>query len=277
MTEDMNDDTPETQDAPEADAVLEISENPDTGEAPEGEAAEPVIVMSDEMIALVAPYLEQLRAHADPARAEQKAAYHKQKREVLGAANPELNDLAKAWRQDLSLEDRVTLADALWQTNIFEARIVAGKLLTQARIKDDAAVWELLQSWTADFDSWAIADHACSAVAKRLQADPSRLDQVEEWTKSDHMWTRRAALVSTLPWGKLANPKPEETAARDRILGWAASYVPDRNWFIQKSIAWWLRDHSKHDADQVRAFLAEHGDAMKPFARKEAGKYLKDV
>jgi hypothetical protein len=27
----------------------------------------------------------------------------------------------------------------------------------------------------------------------------------------------------------------------------------------------------------VRAFLAEYGDRMKPFARKEAGKYLSPV
>jgi 3-methyladenine DNA glycosylase AlkD len=264
MTADMNDET-----VPENEAGIVAAAVPET----EGETQAPVL--SEEVLALVTPYLDQLRAHADQPRADQKAAYHKQKREVMGLSNPEINDLTKAWRQSLSLEDRVALADALWQSDIFEARIAAGKLLTQARIKDDQPVWDLLQSWLPDFDSWAIADHACSAAAKRLQADPSRLDEVEAWTQSDHMWTRRAALVATLPWAKMANPKPDETAARDRILGWAAGYVPDRNWFIQKSIAWWLRDHSKHDAKAVRAFLAEHGDAMKPFARKEAAKYLK--
>lgn len=221
--------------------------------------------------------LAALKEQADPATAEGKAAYHKQTREVLGVANPALNDLTKAWRQMLSVEERVVLAGAMWKTGIFEARIAAGKLLTQARIKDDGAVWDLLQSWVPEFDSWAIADHACSAISKRLLADPSRLDQVEEWTQSDHMWTRRAALVSTLPWAKMANPKPADIAARDRILGWAAGYVPDRNWFIQKAIGWWLRDHSKHDPEAVRAFLGQHGDDMKAFARKEAGKYLKEA
>lgn len=221
--------------------------------------------------------LDTLKSHIEPGRAEGMAAYHKQTRVVLGIPNPAINDLTKEWRRALTVEQRVVLADALWKTDIFEARIAAGKLLTQARIKADAPVWALLQSWLPDFDSWAIADHACASVAKRLQADPSRLDQAEDWTRSDHMWTRRAALVSTLPWAKLANPKPEDTAARDRILGWAASYVPDRNWFIQKAIAWWLRDHSKHDPERVRAFLGEHGEAMKAFARKEAGKYLEDA
>jgi 3-methyladenine DNA glycosylase AlkD len=224
---------------------------------------------------MLAPYLDQIKAHADAERAEQVAAYHKAERPYLGVAVPVLNDLTKAWRKDLSVAERVTLADALWQTNIHEARVAASKLLTQARIRPDEDVWTLLQSWVPDFDAWAIADHACTAIQKRLSADPTRLDQVETWTGSDHMWTRRAALVSTLPWTKQNHPKPEDLARRDRILGWAAGYVPDRNWFIQKSIAWWLRELSKHDPDRVVAFLDAYGDAMKPFARREAGKYLK--
>ncbi len=221
-------------------------------------------------------YLDQIKAHADPDRAEQMAAYHKVDRPYLGVANPILNDLTKAWRQELDVPSRVELAEALWRTNIHEARLAAAKLLTQARIRPDEAVWDLLQSWLPDFDAWAVADHACMAMQKRLSADPARLDQVESWTTSDHMWTRRAVLVSTLPWTKQNHPKPDDLLRRDRILGWTAGYVPDRDWFIQKAIAWWLRELSKHDPARVIAFLGAHGDAMKPFARREAGKYLKD-
>ncbi len=219
--------------------------------------------------------LDALRAQVEPGRAEQMIAYHKQSRTVLGVGNEVLNTLSRDWRGQLDLEARVDLAAGLWASDIFEARILAAKLLTQARIKPDTAVWDLVQTWVPDFDSWAIADHAASAISKRLQADPARLDVVEGWTTSDHMWSRRAALVSTLPWAKLSNPKPADLDTRERILGWAATYVQDRDWFIQKSIAWWLRDLSKHDADRTRAFLAEHGDQMKAFARKEAVKYLK--
>ena len=45
---------------------------------------------------------------------------------------------------------------------------------------------------------------------------------------------------------------------------------------VLKAVAWWLRDLSKHDAEPVRKFLAEHGAAMKAFARKEAAQYLPD-
>ena len=102
----------------------------------------------------------------------------------------------------------------------------------------------------------------------------AQLDTVEIWTRSDHMWTRRAALVATLPWARQNHPKPEELDARDRILGWAASYVPDREWFIQKAIAWWVRDLSRHDPERARAWIEVHGAGMKPFARKEAARHL---
>lgn len=215
-------------------------------------------------------YLDQIKAHGDPERAVGMTAYHKLKRPCLGVANPILNDLTRDWRRELDVAQRVELAKELWDTDIYEARLAAAKLLTQQRIRPDDEAWSLIQSWVPEFDGWAIADHACIAGQKRLIADPTRLDDVEAWTRSDHMWTRRAALVITLPWTKQNNPKPEDLQRRDRIMGWAASYVPERNWFIQKSISWWLRELSKHDAPRVLAFLDEHGEAMKPFARKDA-------
>ncbi|MFK7754168.1 MAG: DNA alkylation repair protein [Sedimentitalea sp.] len=220
------------------------------------------------------PYLDALKALADPARAPDMARYHKVEREYLGLTNPQINEITTTWRRTLDVDTRVTLAEELWRTDIYEARLAAAKLLTQARLRPDNPAFALILTWAPDFDSWAIADHACMAGQRRLLADPSRLDQIEEWTTSDHMWTRRAALVMTLPWTKQNHPKPDDLARRDRILGWAASYVPDPDWFIQKAIAWWLRELSKHDAPRVRAFLEQHGDAMKPFARKEAARKL---
>lgn len=218
--------------------------------------------------------LAALQSEAVPGRSEGSAAYHKAARRYLGVPNPAINDLTKSWRQALDVTARVDLAAGLWDSDIHEARIAAAKLLTQARIRPDQAVWDLIASWVPAFDAWAIADHACSAGARRLLADPRRLDEVEGWTRSAHMWTRRAALVITLPWTKQNFPKATDLEIRDRVLSWAAGYVADQEWFIQKAIAWWLRDLSKHDPSRARDFLAAHGDGMKAFAHKEAGKFL---
>lgn len=219
--------------------------------------------------------LDQLLAVADATKAEEMAAYHKVARRYLGVPVPQIEALVDDWRAGLDIPGRVALADSLWQTDIHEARVAATKLLVQARMRPDDDVWTLFQSWVPQFDAWAIADHACKVGERRLLADPSRIDIVEGWTNSPHLWTRRAALVVTLPWTKFNFPKPPDAVIRERVLSWAAAYVTDRDWFIQKAIAWWLRDLSKHDAPRVARFLDEHGAAMKSFARKEAGKYLK--
>lgn len=216
-----------------------------------------------------------LRALGDPTKAQEMHRYHKVDRPYLGVANPAIDDLVKQWRAETDLEARLALAKGLWKSNVHEGRIAAAKLLTQARIRpDDAGAWELIKAWVPTFDAWAVADHACMAGQRRLLAQPERLDEVEVWTTSPHLWTRRAVLVMTLPWTKQNHPKPADLARRDRVLGWAARYVPDHDWFIQKAIAWWLRELSKHDPDRVRRFLAKHAGAMKQFAVKEAARKL---
>ncbi len=218
--------------------------------------------------------LSALQALADPSKAAEMSAYHKSTRCFLGMSVPQVEALVKDWRAACTLDDRIALAAGLWETDIHEARIAAAKLLTQARIRDDAPVWDLILGWAEGFDGWALADHASIAGQKRLVADPSRLADVATWTSHPNMWTRRAALVMTLPWAKMNHPKPQDLEFRETVLGWAAGYVADRDWFIQKAVAWWLRDLSKRDPERTRAFLAEHGEAMKPFARREAARHL---
>lgn len=219
--------------------------------------------------------LAELEQLGNPGKAAEMAAYHKVSRVYLGIANPELDRLAKDWRAILDVEERVAISANLWESNSHEGRVLASKLLTQARLRpSDQSAWDLIRSWVGTFDAWAIADHACIAGAKRLVWEPSRIAEIEHWHQSKHMWTKRAALVITLPWTKQNNPKPEELEIRDHVLGWAATYVTDHDWFIQKAIAWWLRELSKHDPDRTRTFLAAHADQMKPFAVKEASRKL---
>jgi 3-methyladenine DNA glycosylase AlkD len=216
-----------------------------------------------------------LEALANPEKAAEMAAYHKSTRQFFGVTVPQIDDLTDAWRAECTLDERLALAAALWAADIHETRVAAAKLLTQARIRpDDEGAWQLLQSWLPDFDGWSLADHAMIAAQKRLVWQPDRIEAVEGWTESPHMWTRRAAMVITLPFAKQNHPKPVENAIRERVLGWAVRYATDPDWFIQKSVAWWLRDLSKHDQPRVERWLAEHGDSLKPFARKEASRHF---
>lgn len=220
--------------------------------------------------------IQALRAHADPEKAAGMASYHKAEREYLGLPNAITGDLATQWRKEAPTPESLTaLAQGLWETDIFEARIAAAKLFLQARMRpDDTLAWDWITFVVPQLDSWAIADAVAQGGQKRLIQDPTRLDLLEEWTQSEHMWTRRAAFVFTLPFLKSRHPNATEQSTRARVLGWAEALATDPEWFIQKAIAWWLRDLSKRDQDAARLWLETHGDRLKPFAAKEAARYL---
>jgi hypothetical protein len=48
-----------------------------------------------------------------------------------------VTELATDWRKALDLPGRIALAQGLWASDIFEARIAAAKLFLQARIRPD--------------------------------------------------------------------------------------------------------------------------------------------
>lgn len=203
------------------------------------------------------------------------AAYHKVPRRYLGVSNPDIDRAVRQRRTALTAEAWVTLAAELWDSDLHEAMIAAGKLLDRPRYpSSDDAAWRLLCHWVESFDAWAVADHATIAGQKRLLAQPERIETVATWTTHPSMWARRAALVITLPYAKAKTPDAVEERIRRRVLGWAAAYVNDQEWFIQKAVAWWLRELSKVDPAATRDFVGAHGSEIASSARREATKYL---
>ncbi|MFN3643819.1 MAG: DNA alkylation repair protein [Gemmobacter sp.] len=206
--------------------------------------------------------MDALRAAADPGRAAGMAARHGIARPYLGAPGPAIDGLVADWRAALTLEDRLALAGALWQTGVHEAMLAAAKLLTQARIRpDDSGAWALIADWAEGFEGAAVADAASIAGQKRLVADPARLEDVARWTRHPNPWTRRAVLVMTLPWAKMNHPKPADLAVRERVLGWAAGCLDDADRGVRVAVAAWLRNLARHDAARAGAFHQGHSAA----------------
>ena len=208
-----------------------------------------------------------LRAFADPQRAMQEKRYQKSSWEHWGVALPKMDAAIRATVADLGQSDSLTLAARLWREPVWDLRIVAGRILARKAVAPDADVWAFVTRRMGDLDGWAVADNLAVVGGRCLLADSARLDFAEIWVDSPHLWTRRAALVFTLPWTK-------DKRDPARMLGWAARLAPDREWFIQKAIGWWLRELSKRDPQRVRRFLDEHGAPLMAVARREATKYL---
>ena len=211
--------------------------------------------------------IQALRALGDAKRAEQEKRYQKSRWEHWGVPLPSMDVAVKTTLGDLSQEQSLDLCRRLWREPVWDLRIVAGRILARKSIEPDAKVWGFVTERKPDLDGWAVADNFAPVASRCLIDDSCRLDAVEAWIENPHLWTRRAALVFTLPWAK-GERDPE------RMLGWAARLADDREWFIQKAIGWWLRELSKRNPERVRRFLAEHGGKLTGVAKREATKYL---
>lgn len=210
--------------------------------------------------------LARLRELGNRKRADWDKNYQKSSWEHWGVGAPQMT---LAIREGLgsASEDILPISVRLWREPVWDLKIVAVRMLARKSVAPSEAVWQFVLDRMADLDGWAVADCMADVAKRCLTADPRRLDIVESWVESPHLWTRRAALVFTLPWTKNGE-SPE------RMLGWAARLSTDPEWFIQKAIGWWLRELSKRNPERVRRFLAEQGGPLKGVARREASKYL---
>ena len=212
--------------------------------------------------------IKALRARGTPERARHEKAYQKSRSEHWGVPLPGMDAAIRETLGDLAQDEALELCRRLWREPVWDLKIVAGRILARKSIEPDARVWAFVTERLIDLDGWAVADNLASVGSRCLIEDPERLDDVEAWIDDPRLWTRRAALVFTLPWTK-------EKRDPERMLGWVARLAEDRQWFIQKAIGWWLRELSKRDPKRVRRFLDDHGEKLTGVAKREATKYLK--
>ena len=208
-----------------------------------------------------------LKTMGSQTRAEREKSYQKSAWQHWGVALPQMDVAIREVLKAATSAECLALSIRLWREPVWDLKIVAGRILARDSVPPTERLWRFVRARMPDLDGWAVADNLAAAGSRCLLADPRRLDVVEAWTRSPHLWTRRAALVFTLPWTR--NGRDPE-----RMLGWAARLANDQEWFIQKAIGWWLRELSKDDPKRVRRFLSDHGSTLKGVARREASKYL---
>jgi hypothetical protein len=139
--------------------------------------------------------LQALRSLGSPERAEQEKRYQKSRWEHWGVALPNMDVAIRETLGDLSQERSLDLCQRLWREPVWDLRIVAGRILARKSIAPDAKVWAFLTERLIDLDGWAVADNLAPVASRCLIEDPGRLDAVEAWIESPHLWTCRAALV----------------------------------------------------------------------------------
>lgn len=159
---------------------------------------------------------------------------------ALGIAVGDLKKLAKQLGRDHGL------AEELWRTNIYEARMLA------TFIDDPEQVTAAqMDRWCRDFDSWAICDTACFALFDRA---------AHRWKKVDAWATRKQEFIKRAAFAMLASLTVHDKEAEDELFANGLTLVEqaagdDRN-FVKKAVNWALRSIGKRSARLHAAAVA---------------------
>ena len=184
---------------------------------------------------------------------------------VFGVSVADLRTLARPYRGNHEL------AEALWKTAWYEARMLAAFVDDPARVTP-----RQMDSWARDFDNWAICDTVCFHLFDKT---PHAWSKINRWSDRRHEFVKRAAfalLASVALHDKAAEARPFLDALP--LIERAAS--DDRN-FVKKGVSWALRGIGKRRDPELRRAALQLAQrlslAKDPSARWVGRDALKDL
>jgi 3-methyladenine DNA glycosylase AlkD len=89
---------------------------------------------------------------------------------------------------------------------------------------------------------------------------------IQEWTRSEDFWWRRAALVSTVA---LNTRSQGGRGGITRTLAVCRLLVNDHEDMVDKAMSWALRELVVHDPEALNAFLEENETALSARVKRE--------
>jgi 3-methyladenine DNA glycosylase AlkD len=173
--------------------------------------------------------LDRLHGLANPENVAGMARFGINPQGTLGISIYSLRPMAK----EIGIDH--ALAQALWQSGIHEARILA------AFIDDSSQVSQAqMEAWVKDFDSWDVCDQVCSNLFDRT---PYAWDKAGEWSEREEEFVKRAGFVLMAALAVHAKKTTDEEFVPffEIILREACD---ERN-FVKKAVNWALRNLGK--------------------------------
>ena len=186
---------------------------------------------SNELKASVASTLAWLKKRSSARNREGMARYGLYSKNTLGVSVANIRVLAKRLGRDHDL------ALALWETGIYEAR-----MLTTFVDEPDRVTPAQMDRWCRDFDSWGICDALCFHLFDKT---PHAWKKIAKWSDARAEFVKRASfalLASVALHDKTAPDKP----FLDSLSLIEGAATDDRN-FVKKAVSWALRAIGKRN------------------------------
>jgi len=151
---------------------------------------------------------------------------------AYGVSMPDIRNIAKA------TEKNHELAQALWDSDIHEARILAGLL--------DKPEWvtpEQMDNWVAEFNSWDVCDQICGNLFDRT---PYVHEKILEWSQRPEEFVKRAGFAM-IAWRAVHDKKQSDKTFLAYFPVVERQSGDSRN-FVRKAVNWALRQIGKRSA-----------------------------
>lgn len=166
-----------------------------------------------------------LRSHATKATLDGMARYGLPSTNAFGVPVGKIQLVAKELGRDHEL------AEGLWQTGHYEARMLA------AFVDDPTLVTPAqMDRWCRDFDNWGICDTVCFHLFDRT---PHAFKKIVQWAGRNDEFVRRGAFA--LLASVALHDKRAEDAAFLKCLPLVEEAASDERNFVKKGVSWALR------------------------------------
>jgi 3-methyladenine DNA glycosylase AlkD len=207
--------------------------------------------------------LAELRSAASPTKAKILARFFKTGRGeygegdvFLGVTVPQQRMVVKKYYQDISLLDLVPLL----QNKYHECRMTAVLILVEkyrrAEPLEKLEIYNFYWHNVNFINNWDLVDLSAPQIVGGFllnQKSPKALLRV--WLKSENLWVRRIAVISTFAF--LRTSRADETVMAARFL------LKDKHDLIHKAVGWMLRELGKRvDESLLIEFLNENAKQM---------------
>lgn len=160
----------------------------------------------------------------------------------LGVYHKDLKEIAKKCGKKSEANDLLALQ--LFDSNIYEARLLCSKVFNPKNITE-----ELAEKWIRSFENWEICDSFCMSF---MGASPIAFKKIFEWTKRESEFQKRAGF--TLMVGYCFANKKVENHKIEQFLPVIERSVNDNRIYVKKAVNWALRSIGKRNVDlQLKA------------------------
>ena len=184
--------------------------------------------------------------------------------------------LRRAWSKRLKHYDgEAMLAFALksQQSQANFSRFIAQELVHHHQPAMSALQTNWLRQFGTGMASWDAVDVFASYLSGPAWREGQTSDaEIKRWAKSNDLWWRRAALVSTVP---LNNKARGGSGDAKRTLMICELLIEDREGMVVKAMSWALRELAKRKPTAVTKFLEQHQHRLASRVLREVGNKLR--